>query len=73
MAIEILTTSLKNNSWTSLKIKNHKTSHEHRLIRPQKQQKNREHMCLKFLKPSVEKIVKPYCFKYVYEPRNTNV
>jgi hypothetical protein len=63
MAIEILTTNLKNKTWTTLKIKNHKISHEHRLIRPQTQHKSSEHVCLKFLKPSVEKIVKLYGFK----------
>jgi hypothetical protein len=63
MAIEILNTSPKNKTWTSLKIKNHKTSHERRLIKPQTQHKNPEHMCLKFSKPSAEKIVELYGFK----------
>jgi hypothetical protein len=53
MAIEKLTTRLENKTWTNLQIKNHKKSHELRLIRPQTQHKNPEHMYLKFLTPSV--------------------
>jgi len=51
-----LTTRPKNKN---LQIKNHKNSHELRLIRPQTQHKNPQHMYLKFLTPpapSVEKI-----------------
>jgi len=33
MAIEKLTTRLKNKTWTNTQIKNHKNSHEHRLTR----------------------------------------
>jgi hypothetical protein len=57
MATEKLTTRLKNKTWMNLQIKNHKKCHELRLIRPQTQHKNPEHMYLKFLTPSVEKIV----------------
>jgi hypothetical protein len=66
MAIEKLTTRLTNKTWTNVQIKNHKKSHELRLIRPQIQHKNPEHMHLKFLTsptPSVEKIVNLYGFK----------
>jgi hypothetical protein len=35
MAIEKLTTRLKNKIWTNQKVKNHKKSHELRLMRPQ--------------------------------------
>jgi hypothetical protein len=52
MAIEKLTARLKNKTWMSLQIKNHKKSHELRLIRPQTQQKNPEHTYLKFLTPT---------------------
>jgi hypothetical protein len=49
MAIEKLTTRLKNKTWTNLQIKNHKKSHELRLIRSQTQHKNSEHMYFKIL------------------------
>jgi hypothetical protein len=52
--------------WTNPQIKDHKKSHELRLIRPQTQHKNPEHMYLKFLMPltlSLEKIVNLYGFK----------
>jgi hypothetical protein len=58
MAIEKLSTRLKNKTWTRAQIKNHKKSHELRLIRPQTQHKNPENTYLKFLTPlmpSVEK------------------
>ena len=51
---------LKNKTWANPQIKNHTRSHEVRLIRPQKQQKNPEHKYLKFLAsliPSVEETV----------------
>jgi hypothetical protein len=60
MAIEKLTTRLKNKTWMNPQIKNHKNNHELRLIRPQTQHKNPEHVYLKFLVPqtsSVEKTV----------------
>jgi len=41
-----LTTWLKNKNWTNPQIKNHKKSHELRLIRPQTQQRNPEHTYL---------------------------
>jgi hypothetical protein len=52
-------------TWTNLQIKNQWKSYEVRLIRPQTQHKNSEHMYLKFLTsltPSVEKIVKFHGF-----------
>jgi hypothetical protein len=61
----------------NLQIKNYKKSHELRLIRPQTQHKNLQHMYLKFLTSpvaSVEKIVNLlHGFKPVYKPRNINV
>jgi hypothetical protein len=56
-----LTTRLKTKTWKDLQIKNHKNSHELRLIRPQTQHKNPKHTYLKFLiplTPSVDKILK---------------
>jgi hypothetical protein len=53
-----LTTRLQNKTWTNPLIKNHKKSHELRLIRPQTQHKNPEDTYLKFLtplRPSMEK------------------
>jgi len=41
-----LITRLKNKTWTNPQINNHKNSHEFRLIRPQTQQRNPEHMYL---------------------------
>ena len=58
------------------KIINHKKSHELRLIRPQTQHKNREHMYLKFLTPLttfVEKTVNLHGFKYIYKQTNKNL
>jgi hypothetical protein len=63
-----LTTRLKNKIWTNLQIKNNKKIRILSLIRPQAQQKNPEHMYLKFLTPLtplVEKIVNFHGFKYV--------
>jgi hypothetical protein len=60
----------------NLQIKNHKKSHELRLITPQTQQKNPEQIYLKFLTPttpSVEKTVNLCKFKQVYKPRNINI
>jgi hypothetical protein len=62
MVIENLTTRLKNKISTNPQIKNHKQSHEFRLITPQTQHNNPEHMYLKLnfltpITPSVEKIV----------------
>jgi hypothetical protein len=68
MAIEKLTTRLKNKAWTNLQIKNHKKNHELRLLRLQTT-KNSEHMYLKFLTPltpSVEKIVSLYVYVGVF-------
>jgi hypothetical protein len=42
-----LTTRLKNKTWTNLQIKNHKKSRELRILKPQTQHKNPEHMYLK--------------------------
>jgi len=36
------------------------------------QQQNPEHKCLKFLTPSVKKIVNLHGFKYIYKPRYIN-
>ena len=55
----------QNKTWTNLQIKNHEESHELKLIRPQTQNKNPEHMYLKFvtsLTLSVEKIVNLHGF-----------
>jgi len=60
MATEKLNKKLENKTCTSLQIKNHKTSHEIRLIRQQTQHKNPAHTYLIFLIPlttSAEKIV----------------
>jgi hypothetical protein len=46
----------KNKTWNTAQIKTIKKSHEHRLIRPQIQHKELEHMHLKFLTLYVEKI-----------------
>jgi len=67
MAIENLNINYKtqNKAWTNSHIKNHKKSHELKLIRPQTQHKNPEHV-FKFLTaqtPSVEKIVNLHGFK----------
>lgn len=59
--------------WTNPQIKNHNNSHEFRLTRPRTQQKELEHTYLKFLTPSVEKIVNLNGLRQVYEPRNVNV
>jgi len=50
MAIEKLKINYKarNKTWTIPQIKNHKKSHELRLIRTQTQDKNSEHMYLNF-------------------------
>ena len=56
--------------------KNSKKSSELRLIRPHAQDKNPEHVHLKFLTsltPSVDKTVYLHAFKLVYKPRNINV
>jgi len=59
MAIEKLTTSLKNKkTWTILKIKNHKTRHYHKLFRLQTQHKNPVHAYLKFLPPLMTSVKK---------------
>jgi hypothetical protein len=66
MAIEKLTTSLNNKTWTNPQNKNHKNSHEFGLIRPQSQHKIPEYMYSKFsppIVPSVEKIVYLHGFK----------
>jgi hypothetical protein len=60
---EKLTTKPKNKSRTNPQIKNHEKSHELRLIRPQTQHRNPEHMYLKFLTPSVEEVVNLHGFK----------
>jgi hypothetical protein len=41
-----LTTRLKNKTWTNPQIKNHKKSHELRLIRTQTRERNPQHMYL---------------------------
>jgi len=51
-----LSTKLKNKTWTNLQIKNHKTNHELRLIRPQPQHKCPEHTHLKFLVPLTQSL-----------------
>ena len=48
---EKLTTRLKNKIWDNIQIKNHKKSHELRLVTPQMQHKSPEYMYLKFLTP----------------------
>jgi hypothetical protein len=61
MATEKLTTRFKNKTWTNPQIKNHKKSHEPRLIRPQTTQKSRTDVFkLTPLTPSVGKIVNLY-------------
>jgi hypothetical protein len=53
-------TRFKNKTWINPKIKNHKESHELRLIRPQTHHKYSEHTHLKFLtplNPSVQKVL----------------
>jgi len=62
MAIEKLTASIKNTTWTNPQIKSHKKSHELGLIRPQAHRTQ----VFKFLTPqtpSSEKIVNIYGFK----------
>jgi len=43
---EKLTTWLKNKTWTNPQIRNHEKSHDHRLIRPETQHNDPEHMSL---------------------------
>jgi len=67
MATENLNINYKtqNKAWTNPHIKNHKKSHEFKLIRPQTQHRNPEHV-FKFLTaqtPSVEKTVNLHRFK----------
>jgi hypothetical protein len=79
MAIEQFKTNHKTQKlmWTNPQIKNHKRSHELRLIRPQMQHKYPDHGYLKFwtlLTPTVEKTVYLlHGFKYIRKPRNINV
>jgi hypothetical protein len=63
MAIEKLTTRLKNKTWNNPQSKNHKKNQESRLFRSHTQHKNQEYTFLKFLTPSVEKIVNLCRFK----------
>jgi hypothetical protein len=59
LLLKKLTTRLKNKTWTKPQIKNHKMSHELRLIRPDITQKSRTHVFkfLTLLTPSVVKTV----------------
>jgi hypothetical protein len=55
-----ITVRIKNKTWTNPQIKNHRKSHELRLIRPQTKYRNTEHTYSEFvtpLTPSVEKIL----------------
>jgi len=65
MAIEKLRIDYKdqNKTCTNPQIKNHKKSHGLKLTRPQTQHRKTEHMYLKFLTRSVEKIVNPHGLK----------
>ena len=47
---------LKNKTWTNPQIKNHKNSHEIRLIRQQSRHKNPQHLYLKFLAQLIQSV-----------------
>jgi hypothetical protein len=71
-----LTTRLKNKTQAKPQTKNHKNSHELRLIRRQTRHRNPEQMHLNSLTPlilSTAKIVNLHRLKEVFKPRHINV
>jgi len=51
-----INTRLKNKTWTNPQIKNHKNSHEIRLIKQQSRHKNPQHTYLKFLTQLIQSV-----------------
>jgi hypothetical protein len=64
--VQKLNTKLKNKTCTNSQIKNHKKSHKLRLITPNAQLKNPEHMCSNFLTPPTPSVDKKCVTSWVH-------